>query len=179
MTVTAPAAVPAPPWYLRFGNISQICSALFALIGFSAVVFQIQAAQVRYSKEELRAQLIEARRVYMSYSESTLAYPQFSDPDYSALLRNHNDYLRYQNYLSHMLYAYDEVIGVLRAIGDQDVEREWALALQLDLEPHQRFICYMPDPRLIQTFRPFMQDYVNAIRKNCQSFEPLVEQKPQ
>ena len=179
MTVTAAANVPAAPWYLRIGNVAQLCQALVALVGFSAVVFQIQSAQVRYSKEELRSQLSEARKVYMSYSEATLAYAQFTEPDYGALMRNHVEYVRYQNFMSHMLYAYDEVIGVLRALGDRQAEREWALALQLDLEPHQRFICYMPDPRLIQTFRPFMQDYVNAIRKNCQSFEPLVEHKPQ
>ena len=169
---------PPPAWYLRFGNISQMCSALFALIGFSAVVWQINIARDRYTHEELNSQLAEARKVYMSYSEASLTYPQFTEPNYDALMRSHVDYLRYQNFFSHMLYAYDEVIGVLRAMGDKQVEREWGLALQIDLEPHQRFICNMPDPRLIETFRPFMRDYIASVRKDCQSFQPLVEQKP-
>jgi hypothetical protein len=50
--------------------------------------------------------------------------------------------------------------------------------LTIDLEPHQRFICHMPDPRLIETFRRFMRDYIASVRKDCQSFPPLVEQKP-
>jgi hypothetical protein len=176
----APRKLPQPgPWYLRFGNVSQIASAVVALIGFSAVVWQINIARDRYAHEELRSQLYEARRVYMSYSETTLTYPQFTEPSYDALMRNHAEYLRYQNFFSHMLYAYDEVIGALRAMGDQQAEREWALALQLDLEPHQRFICHMPDPRLVETFRPFMRDYIASVRKDCQSFQPLVEQKPQ
>jgi len=100
----------------------------------------------------------------MSYSETTLTYPQFTEPSYDALLRDHAEYLRYQNFFSHMLYAYDEVIGALRAMGDQQAEREWALALHLDLEPHQRFICHMPDPRLVETFRPFMRDYIASVR---------------
>jgi hypothetical protein len=167
------------PWYLRFGNYAQICSALFALVGFSAVVWQINEARERNTHEELRQQLVEARKAYMSYSEATLRYPGLSDPDYGALMRNHAEYVRYQNYFSHMLYAYDEVIGMLRTMGERQVEREWALALQIDLEPHRRFICHLPDPRLIETFRPFMRDYIASVRKDCQAFEPLIEQKPQ
>ena len=50
MTATAPAIEPAAPWYLRIGNVAQLCQALVALIGFSAVVWQIQTAQVRYTQ---------------------------------------------------------------------------------------------------------------------------------
>ena len=174
--MAAPAA--SPPWYSRWGNIAQLCSAVFALIGFSAVVWQINESRVRNTHQELHAQLSEARKVYMSYSEASLTYAQFTEPNYDALMRNHVEYLRYQNFFSHMLYAYDEVIGVVRAMGDLHAEREWGLALTIDLEPHQRFICHMPDPRLIETFRRFMRDYIASVRKDCQSFPPLVEQKP-
>ena len=88
---------------IRGGGISpSFDSAVFALIGFSAVVWQIKEARVRNTQQELHAQLLEARKVYMSYSEASLTYAQFTKPNYDALMRNHVEYLRYQNFFSHM-----------------------------------------------------------------------------
>jgi hypothetical protein len=166
---TAPA-----PWYSRFGNIAQMASALIAVIGFSAVVWQINEAHNKNTVEAYRAELADARKVYMSYSDATLKYPEFTDPDYGALMRNHVEYMRYQNFISHMLYAYDEML-TLAPVVDSVSEAEWELAFQIDIEPHHRYICQLPDPRLIKTFRPAMQDRLNKARENCGDTRPLVE----
>jgi hypothetical protein len=164
----------AVPWYSRLGNASQMASALIALIGFSAVVWQINETHNKATRENYRAELADARKVYMSYGDATLRYPELTDPDYDALMRDHTDYMRYQNFVSHMLYAYDEML-TLAPVVDSVSEDEWELAFQIDLEPHHRYICQLPDPRLIKTFRPAMQARLNKARQNCGDTKPLIE----
>ncbi len=168
---------PQPAWYFRFGNISQIASALFALVGCSIVIMQIQENRSRTQQESYRAELADARRSYMAYTDSTLKYPELTDPDYDALMRNHNEYVRYQNFFLHMLYAYDEMLH-LAPLVDSVSETEWLLAFELDLESHQRYVCQLPDPRIIKTYRPAMQARLEKARTRCAGTEPLVEQKP-
>jgi hypothetical protein len=168
---------PQPPWYLRFGNIAQICAAVVGLVGFSIVIMQIQENRNRTQQESYRAELADARRSYMAYTDSTLKYPELTDPDYDALLRNHNDYVRYQNFFLHMLYAYDEMLHLAPLVNSVS-ETEWVLAFELDLEPHQRYVCRMPDPRIIKTYRPAMQARLEKARTRCAGTEPLIEQRP-
>jgi hypothetical protein len=113
----------------------------------------------------------------MAYSDATLKYPELTDPDYDVLLRSHNEYVRYQNFVSHMIYAYDEMLN-LAPLVDSVSEDEWSLAFDIDLEPHRRYICQMPDPRLIKTFRVVMQARLNKMRENCADTKPLVETGP-
>ena len=172
--VTPPQGSSLPAWYLRFGNFAQMASALIALIGFSAVVWQINQTSSKNTQEAYRAELADARKVYMAYSDDTLKYPELTDPDYDALMRNHTEYMRYQNFVSHMLYAYDEML-TLTPVVDSLSESEWELAFQIDIEPHHRYICQLPDPRLIRTFRTAMQERLNKAREHCGDTKPLVE----
>ena len=170
----AKARQSAAPWYSQFGNLAQIASAVIALIGFSAVVWQINEAHNKNTQENYRAELADARRVYMAYSDATLKYSELTDPDYDALMRNHIAYVRYQNFVSHMLYAYDEMLN-LAPLVDTVSEKEWLLAFQIDIEPHRRYLCHLPDPRLIKTFHAAMQTRLEVVRRDCQGMAPLVE----
>ena len=51
-----------------------------------------------------------------------------------------------------------------------------ALAFELDLEPHQRYVCRMPDPRIIKTY-PRDQARLEKARTRCAA-RAAVEQKP-
>ena len=75
------------PWYSRFGNAAQIASAAVALIGFTAVVWQINETRNKNTEEASRGELADARKSYMSYSDATLKYPELTDPD-DALMRD-------------------------------------------------------------------------------------------
>ena len=66
------SVAPRPPWYARFGNYAQIASAIFALVGFSIVILQIQENRNKTRQESYRAELADARRSYMAYTDSTL-----------------------------------------------------------------------------------------------------------
>ena len=103
-----------------------------------------------------------------------MKYRELTDPEYDALMRNHTEYVRYQNFVSHMLYAYDEMLN-LAPVVDSVSEDEWVLAFEIDLEPHHRYICQLPDPRLIKTFRPAMQARLEKARQNCGDTRPLIE----
>jgi hypothetical protein len=53
-----------------------------------------------------------ARQVYMSYSEATLKYPELSQPNLDKIKADSVEYVRYKNYVSHMLFAFDEILSV-------------------------------------------------------------------
>ena len=69
-----------PPWYSRYGNCAQIASAVFAAVGFSFVIWQIAESRHKTSEEAYRTELSEARKVYMSYSNSTLQIRSYRRP---------------------------------------------------------------------------------------------------
>ena len=169
---------PTRPWAPWFGNWAQVSSALIAAVGFAIVIWQISESRQKSSDEAYRAELADARKTYMSYSESTLKYPQLSEPDYNDLMKNHIEYVRYQNFVSHMIYGYDEILNVIAAGGHQDEIDEWLTAFYIDIEPHQRYLCQVPDPRFFKSFRPGMQKRLKeANEKNCKDVVPLVELK--
>src|SRR3954454_23302692 len=98
----APVAAPPAPWYSRYGNVAQIASAVIAMIGFAVVIFQLNDNHRKSGAEAYRAELADARRNYATYSDAILRYPHLSDPDYAMLMRSHNEYLRYQAFVTHM-----------------------------------------------------------------------------
>ncbi|AMN42230.1 hypothetical protein [Rhodoplanes sp. Z2-YC6860] len=175
----APAAVSAP-WYSRFGNLAQIASAVIALVGFAVVIFQLNDNRKKSEAEAYRAELADARRNYATYSDAILRYPHLSDPDYAALMRNHNEYLRYQAFVSHMIYAYDDILNVVRGGGDNEGIKEWLTAFQVDIRLHRRYLCHPADKRFTETYRPFMQKLLKDAAGDCKDVPELVEAtKPQ
>ena len=60
-----------------------------------------------------------ARQVYMSYSEATLKYPELSQPNLDKIKTDPVEYVRYKNYVSHMLFAFDEILtSTIRQSGE-------------------------------------------------------------
>jgi hypothetical protein len=174
-----PAGVPGP-WYSRFGNLAQIASAVIALVGFAVVIFQLNDNRKKSEAEAYRAELADARRNYATYSDAVLRYPHLSDPDYAALMRNHNEYLRYQAFVSHIIYAYDDILNVVRGGGDNEGIKEWLTAFQMDIRPHRRYLCHPTDKRFTATYRPFMQKLLKDAAGDCKDVPELAEAaKPQ
>jgi hypothetical protein len=171
----AASAQPAnPPWYSYYGNCAQIASALFAAIGFSVVAWQIGESRHKASEEAYRTELSEGRKLYVSYSEAALKYPQLAMPDYDELLRNKVEYERYQNFVSHMLYAYDEMLYVTDRGGEHEAKDEWQVGFEVEIEPHQRYLCQISDPRFFKMFRPGMQARLKQRNdKLCKDEKPL------
>ena len=74
------------------------------------------------------------RQVYMSYSEATLKYPELSQPIFDKIKADPVEYVRYKNYVSHMLFAFDEILSVYDT-------PEWRNSFNEALKYHVRYIC--------------------------------------
>jgi hypothetical protein len=165
---TEPQPAPAPvPWYSRFGNFAQIASAVIAAIGFAGLIYQINENQKKSAQESYRAELADARKNYASYSDAILRYPYLSAPDYDFLMRNHNEWLRYQSFIAHMLYAYDDILNVIEHSEEKDAKKEWLLAFDVDIEPHRHYLCQIKDRRFFGTYRPSIQDLLKKTVSAC------------
>jgi hypothetical protein len=74
-------------------NWAQITSAWVGVIAIVGVAWQAYAIRQNFSESA-------ARQVYMSYSESILKYPEFTEPDLSQLKKDPVKYVQYKNFVS-------------------------------------------------------------------------------
>jgi hypothetical protein len=171
-------AVSEQSWHARFGNYAQVASAIISCFGFYFVVSQIEESRQKGLEESARAELADARKLYLAYSDAALRYAYLTEPDYDALMRDHQEYLRYKQFVSQMLYSYDEI---LNAVGNYkksgEDQAEWVASFEIDVEAHQRYLCQAADPRFLSTYRPGMRRRLEQANKaNCKDMPPLEEQ---
>lgn len=140
-------------FHSRAGNWAQIISALIAIVGFTAVVWQLQIGERKSAEEAFRAELGDARRNYNAYTASLLQYPELGTPNFDELLRNHREYLRYKSFVSHMIYAYDDILNVVKDSPEAGAYKEWVLAFKADVEDHRRYFCQLPE-QYFDMYRP-------------------------
>jgi hypothetical protein len=149
-------------WHVRFGNAAQIASAIISLCGFILIFWQVNLLSKNAIEARKRGQENAARQVYMSYSEATLKYPLLSAPDYVHLKENtkSEDFIRYENYVAHMLFAYDEMLAVL------DLP-EWRKSFEVDLNSHMQYICERADEKYAEMYSLKMRKMLRDARQNC------------
>ena len=126
-------------WHLKWGNLAQIVSAVAALCAVIGVIVQLYL--IRGNAKET-----SARQVYMSYSEATLKYPELSQPNLDKI-KTDPGYVRYKNYVSHMLFAFDEILSVYDT-------PEWRNSFNEDLKYHMRYICESTTPEYDKMYFP-------------------------
>ena len=135
-------------------NWAQITSALIAIFAVIGIIAQIRIGQHN-------TQLNNARQVYMSYSESTLKYPQFADPDYETIKQDRKTLAQYKTFVTHMLWAYDEIFS----LGEQP---EWVASFNNELADHKAYLCEQNDPRFYAQYYKRMRDLLTQFKKdNC------------
>lgn len=145
---------PANPTFAnRHGNTAQIVSAVVAALALVFVAYQVWSIRAT-------ARIATARQVYMSYSESLLRYPNLSEPDLPKLRADPEEWVRYKNFVAHMLFAYDEILGVYD-------EPEWRLSFAEEVKPHLAYICNDMPPALDATYFPKMRELLKAERSKC------------
>ena len=138
----------------RWGNNAQIASAVISLLGFGILIYQAWAIQSNFKATA-------ARQVYMSYSESTLRNPELSEPDYPKLRDGDpKEFIRYKNFVSTMLFAYDEILGAYD-------EPEWRRAFNEEIVYHLPYLCTYTDPNYDLMFFPKMRERLKQARSRC------------
>jgi hypothetical protein len=148
----ASAAEPGPRWWQTFGNAAQIASALIAIGGFAAILFQIN--EVRSN-----ARGASARQVYLAYQDLEFRYPQFAVPDYAALKAGDRDtLLRYESFVSYLLYACEEALAAFKQA------KPWRASCSYDIRHHLPFLCEksVSDPEFLETFDMHTQEFVRT-----------------
>src|SRR5580692_10565195 len=77
-------------WWQRFGTLAQMAQAAVALLGFVAVLFQIN--EIRFSNRAA-----SARQVFLGYTDLAFKNPKFAAPDYEAIkVSGHDTQIQYE-----------------------------------------------------------------------------------
>jgi hypothetical protein len=142
-------------WWQKFGTLAQMAQAAVALLGFVAILFQIN--EIRTNNRAA-----SARQVFLGYTDLAFKNPKFAQPDYEAIKAGHRDQrVQYENFVSYLLYACEEATA---AFTDK---REWQASCDYDLKPHLPFLCEMgkTEPAYLTTYGADTQQWVKASLK--------------
>jgi hypothetical protein len=155
------------------GNLSQIASALVAIIGFTVVILQLHDSRQKAALESMRAELADARHLYSTYLVAALQYPKFTLPDYEELAKDRYEFERYETFVSHMLYAYDDFLNATARSKDKEALSEWKATLKMDASPHRRYLCQIYNDEYWAQYRPALKQYVLEVEGDCARQKPI------
>jgi hypothetical protein len=149
-------------WWQKYGTLAQMAQASVALLGFVAVLFQIN---------ELRSgnRSTSARQAYLAYTDLAFRNPKFSAPDYEAIKAgSHDQLVQYESFVSYFLYACEETTA---AFADR---REWLASCEYDLKPHLPFLCEknQAEPTYLGTYNTATQEWVKTSLKTASVTPP-------
>jgi hypothetical protein len=139
-------------WWQIWGNAAQLSSAIIAVLGFGAVLLQLN--EIRSNNRAA-----SARQVYLAYMDLEFRNPQLADPDYDKIKAGDRDTRnRYESFVSIFLYACEEALSAFPAQG------EWRNSCEYDVKGHLPFLCekMTADPGYLASFSKTTLDFVKA-----------------
>ena len=154
-------ALPATFWQ-KFGTLAQMAQASVALLGFVAILFQVN--EIRSNNRA-----VAARQAFLAYTDLASKNPKFSAPDYAAIKASGHDLLvQYESYVSYFLYACEETFS---AFADR---REWLASCDYDLKPHLAYLCEknQAEPNYLETYGDITRDWVKTSLKTASVTPP-------
>jgi hypothetical protein len=153
---------PSISWWQKYGTLAQMAQAAVALLGFVAILFQIN--EIRMNNRAAGA-----RQAFLGYTDLAFRNPKFSHPDYDAIKSgNRDEQVQYENFVSYFLYSCEEATA---AFADR---REWMASCDYDLKPHLPFLCerYKAEPAYLTTYSTDTQEWVKASMKGASVMPP-------
>ena len=154
-------AQPASFWQ-KYGTLAQMAQASVALLGFVAILFQIN--EIRSNNRA-----VSARQAFLAYTDLAFKNPKFASPDYAAIKAGNREALvQYESFVSYFLYACEEAFN---AFSDR---REWLASCDYDLKPHLQFLCEknQAEPGYLATYATTTQDWVRTSLKTASVASP-------
>ena len=95
-------------WWQKYGTLAQMAQATVALLGFVAILFQIN--EIRSNNRAA-----SARQVFLGYTDLAFKNPKFTAPDYDAIkAAGRDEQVQYESFVSYFLYACEEAIAAFR-----------------------------------------------------------------
>jgi hypothetical protein len=149
-------------WWQKFGTLAQMAQATVALLGFVAILFQIN----QISSGNRAA---SARQAFLGYTDLAFKNPKFSSPDYEAIKTGSRDErVQYESFVSYFLYACEEATAAFAR------RPEWQASCDYDLKPHLPFLCEKNtvEPAYLATYSNDTQQWVKASMKTASVTPP-------
>ena len=147
---------PATFWQ-KYGAFAQMAQAAVALLGFVAILFQIN--EIRSAN---RAD--SARQAFLGYTDLAFRNPKFAQPDFEAIkTASRDERVQYETFVTYFLYACEEAISAFANLG------EWRASCDYDLRPHLPFLCERTsaEPGYLATYGSLTQQWVKTAMKNA------------
>ena len=147
---------PATFWQ-KYGTLAQMAQASVALLGFVAILFQIN----EISSGNRAA---SARQAFLGYTDLAFKNPKFSSPDYSAIKSgSREEQVQYESFVSYFLYACEEATAAFAR------RAEWQASCDYDLRPHLPFLCEknVAEPAYLASYGTDTQQWVKASMKTA------------
>ena len=118
---------PATFWQ-KYGTLAQMAQAAVALLGFVAILFQIN--EIRSNNRAA-----SARQAFLGYTDLAFKNPKFAQPDFDAIkAAGRDERVQYETFVTYFLYACEEAISAFANRG------EWQASCDYDLKPHLPFL---------------------------------------
>jgi hypothetical protein len=153
---------PSILWWQKYGTLAQMAHATVALLGFVAILFQIN--EIRAS-----SRASSARQVFLGYTDLAFKNPKFSMPDYDVIKAgSHEEQVQYGSFVSYFLYACEEAMAAFAG------RPEWQASCDYDLRPHLPFLCEKnkAEPAYLETYGAETRHWVEASMKNASVTPP-------
>jgi hypothetical protein len=149
-------------WWQKYGTFAQMAHAAVALLGFVAILFQIN--DIRAS-----SRASSARQVFLGYTDLAFKNPKFSAPDYEAIKTGSREgQVQYESFVSYFLYACEEAMAAFAG------PTEWQASCDYDLRPQLLFLCEKnkAEPAYLETYSAETRQWVEASMKNASVTPP-------
>jgi hypothetical protein len=153
---------PSILWWQRYGTLAQMAQASVALLGFVAILFQIN--EIRSNNRAA-----SARQAFLGYTDLAFRNPKFSQPDFDAIKAgNRDEQVQYESFVSYFLYACEEAMAAFAG------RAEWLASCNYDLRPHLPFLCEKDkaSPAYLATYSTDTQQWVRASMKTASVTSP-------
>jgi hypothetical protein len=156
-----PMSQPSTFWQ-KYGTLAQMAQATVALLGFVAILFQIN--EIRTNNRAATA-----RQAYLGYIDLAFKNPKYAQPDYDTIkAASRDERVQYESFVSYFLYACEETIA---AFVDK---REWQASCDYDLKLHLPFLCEknQAQPAYLATYGAETQQWIKASLKTASVTQP-------
>src|SRR5258705_9316939 len=115
-------------WWQKYGTLAQMAQAAVALLGFVAILFQIN--EIRSNNRA-----VAARQAFLGYTDLAFKNPKFSAPDYDTIkATGHDAQAQHDNFVAYFIYACEESIATYTH------KREWQASCHYALKAMLPFL---------------------------------------
>jgi hypothetical protein len=147
---------PASFWQ-KYGSLAQMAQAAVALLGFVAILFQIN--EIRDANRAA-----SARQAFLGYTDLAFKNPKFAQPDFDAIKASSRDErVQYETFVTYFIYACEEAMSAFAS------RSEWQASCDYDLRLHLPFLCEKnsAEPAYLATYGSLTQQWVKTSMKNA------------